>query len=124
MFSKPFSNPAESAEFATSRDEIEADYRKKLREYKRRHPSKKAGAAAAAAATSTSTATTAAGAEQLKDADSVAKIQRTQSDATDIEGQVGACWPAGVQQLRGFPAAAARQVCAWTCVNERLMGQC
>lgn len=83
---------AESAEFATSREEIEAEYRKKLREYKRRHSTKKAtgnnstAAAAAAAA--------AADVEQVKDVDSVAKIQRQQSDATslkdDIEGQVGA----------------------------------
>lgn len=86
---------AESAEFATSREEIEADYRKKLREYKRRHSTKKATGNSSTAAAAAAAAAGAADVEQVKDADSVAKIQRQPSDATslkeaDIEGQVGA----------------------------------
>jgi hypothetical protein len=70
---------AESTEFATSREEIEEDYRKKLREYKRRHRKDKL------AALNMPTATPAATADGVKDADSVAKIQRQQSDVESVK---------------------------------------
>lgn len=71
---------AESAEFATSRDEIEEDYRRRLRDYKKRHSrSKQAGDTAS-----------------VEGADSVAKIKRqptgnsdmAMSVKDDVEGQV------------------------------------
>lgn len=72
-------NMPESTEFATSREEIEEDYRKKLREYKRRHRKDKL------AALNMPTATPAATADGVKDADSVAKIQRQQSDVESVK---------------------------------------
>lgn len=76
---------AESAEFATSREEIEEEYRRRVREYKKKHgrSSGKADGRAEAAA-----------ADAVKDADSVAKIQRQPTGASemsakdDVEGQV------------------------------------
>lgn len=83
---------AESAEFATSREEIEEDYRRRLREYKRKH---RRAAAKAGTATATATAADAAAAQEAtKDVDSVAKIQRQptgvseMSSKDDVEGQV------------------------------------
>lgn len=72
--------PAESAEFATSRDEIEEDYRRRLREYKKRHSRSKQAADTAS----------------VEGAHSVAKIKwqptgnsdMAMSVKDDVEGQV------------------------------------
>jgi hypothetical protein len=76
---------AESAEFATSREEIEEEYRRRVQEYKKKH-----GRSAGKAGGSTE----AAAADAVKEADSVAKIQcqatgvSEMSAKDDMEGQV------------------------------------
>jgi hypothetical protein len=84
--------PTESAEFATSRDEIEEEYRRKLRAYKKRHAHSKNPPPAPVR----SDAVMGVSAEgdtdaSNKDVGSVAKLQRhdtAASEMTDVESQV------------------------------------